>query len=126
MPYNNLDLTPTQVARELLDLGRELADCTTDLEQLEVDAVRAQEKYDLRYSQEIIVAGEDPDLGSADKRKAYAFKETTNERLDAKVADAKVKARKTRIDVLKTRVTIGQSVATALRSELDLDGLRRR
>lgn len=124
--YNNLDLTPTQVAQELLGLGRQLADATSDLEQLEVDAVKTQEYYDMAYSRAILVAGEDEDLGSADRRKAWATRETHQARLDYKVAEAKVKARKSLLDVLKTRVTIGQSVATALRSEIDLDGLRRR
>jgi hypothetical protein len=124
--YNNLDITPTQVALALLDLSRELAVATADFEQIEKEAVETKEKYELLYNQAILVANEDEDLGAADKRKAYAVKETTQARLDAGVAAAKVRARKVVIDVLKTRVTIGQSVATALRTELDLDGLRRR
>lgn len=111
---------------ELLGLARELATATADLEALEIDAVTKQERYDLLYSQAILRAGEDEMLTSADLRKAWAIKETHQSRLDARVSDAKVKARKSQIDAIKTRVTVGQSVATALRSELDLEGLRRR
>lgn len=126
MGYDDLDLTPTQVAQNLLGLARELADATSDLETIERDAVIKQERYDLLYSQAILRAGEDDMLTSADLRKAWAIKETHQPRLDWKVADAVVKARKSQIDAIKVRVTVGQSVATALRSELDLEGLRRR
>jgi hypothetical protein len=123
--YDGLDITPTQVAQELLALGRELATLTKDLEAVEKAAVESEEAYTLAYSKATLLAGE-RGLKSADLRKAQALKDTTQQRLDAKVADAAVKARRMQIDTLKTRVTIGQSVATALRSELDLDGLRRR
>jgi hypothetical protein len=125
MPYNRLDITPTQVAQDLLTLGRELATLTADLEQVEREAVESEEAYTLAFSKATLIAGE-RGLRSADLRKAQALKDTTTERLAAKVAEAKVKARRSQIDTLKTRVTIGQSVATALRSELDLEGLRNR
>lgn len=124
--YDNLDVTPTQVAKELLRLARELADATKDLESLEQEAVTTQEHYDMLYSQAVLRAGEDDDLTSADLRKAWAVKETHQARLDAGVASAAVKARKTLLDTLKTRVTVGQSVANALQTEINLDGVRRR
>jgi hypothetical protein len=124
--YNDLDITPTQVALELLKLSRELADATADLEKLEEDAVRLRTLHDRLYDQAVLQANEDEMLTAGDTRKAWARSETHQARLDAGVADAKVRARRTLIDTLKTRVTIGQSVATALRSELDLEGLRSR
>jgi hypothetical protein len=124
--YDNLDVTPSQVAKELLRLARELADATTDLEQLEAKAVMSQEQYDMLYSQAILRAGEDDNLTSADLRKAWAIKETHEVRLAAGVAAAAVKARKSLLDTIKTRITVGQSVATALKCEIDLDGVRRR
>jgi hypothetical protein len=124
--YNNLDITPSQVAKELLRLARELADATADLESLEQEAVTTQEQYDMLYSQAVLRAGEDDNLTSADLRKAWAVKETHQARLDAGVASAAVKARKTLLDTLKTRVTVGQSVANALQTEINLDGVRRR
>lgn len=124
--YDNLDLTQTQVAMELLRLSRELADATADLEQIEKDVVVKQQLYDRLYSQAVLRAGEDDMLSAADLRKAWAIKETYQARLDWKVAEAVVKARKSTIDAIKVRVSIGQSVATALRSEIDLEGVRRR
>ena len=126
MSYNNLDLTPTQVAQELLALGLALAQCVADLDELEADVARSDEAYTMADAAAIIKANDDLDLKTADLRKAWAAKQTHAERLARDLARAKVKARKAKIDVLKTRVTIGQSVATALRSELDLEGLRRR
>lgn len=121
-----LDFTPTQVAQALLSLSRDLADAVSDLEELEKEAVATQERYDLLYSQAMLRAGEDEDLTSADLRKAWCTKETHQPRLDANVAAAAVRARKSLIESIKVRVTIGQSVATALRAEIDLDGVRRR
>jgi hypothetical protein len=66
------------------------------------------------------------DLPSADLRKAWVQKRIEAERLALDTAKAVVRARKIRIDALKTRVTIGQTVCNALQSELDLQRLRSR
>ena len=122
--YSNLDLTPTQVSLELLKLGRKLAGATKVLEQFEEEAVKLSDAYATAMEQAVLRANEEPSLTAGDTRKAWAFVRTQPERIAARLAEAKVLARKQLIDTLKTRVTIGQSVATALRSELDLEGLR--
>jgi hypothetical protein len=124
--YNRLDITPTQVSQELLALGRQLADATADLDQLEREVVKAEEAYTMADAEAKLRCRLEDDLPSADLRKAYCDKRIATERLARETARAKVRARKQLIDTLKTRVTIGQSVATALRTELDLDNLRRR
>ncbi len=122
--YSNLDLSPTQVSLELLKLGRKLAEATKVLEQFEEEAVKLSDAYATAMEQAVLRANEEPNLTAGGTRKAWAFVRTQPERIAARLAEAKVRARKQLIDTLKTRVTIGQSVATALRSELDLEGLR--
>jgi hypothetical protein len=74
----------------------------------------------------MLKAGMDPELTAAPDRKAQADIETHDERLAWKLAEAEVKARKSVIDVLKTRVGIGQTVVKALITELDLQSVRGR
>ena len=124
--YNNLDITPTQVAQALLELSRELAEAASDFEELEKNAVDAENVYGLAREQKLLLAGEHDELRTADARKAWAYVHCHNERIHAHLMASKVRARKVLIDTLKTRVTIGQTVANALQSEIALDGVRRR
>jgi hypothetical protein len=96
------------------------------LEELEAQAVTTQEDYEMAYNKCMLKARMDDSLTAAPDRTAWAKNETHDERLAAELAKAKVKARKAIIDVLKTRVTIGQTVVKAITTEIDLDGVRRR
>lgn len=102
--YSNLDLTPTQVSLELLKLGRKLAQATKDLEQFEEEAVKLSDAYATAMEQAVLRANEEPNLTAGDMRKAWAFVRTQPERIAARLAEAKVRARKQLIDTLKTRV----------------------
>ena len=62
--------------------------------------------------------------GTVDERKAQALVDTHDERLSAETADALVRQRRAQIATLKTRVDIGRSVGTIIRSELELDKVR--
>jgi hypothetical protein len=124
--YNHLDVTPTQVARDLLGLSRELATATADFDQIEQAVVDAENDYIKAESDAMLRCRMEDDLPSADLRKAWVQKRIEAERLALDTAKAIVRARKVRIDALKTRVTIGQTVCNALQSELDLQRLRSR
>lgn len=124
--YNNLDITPTQVALELLGLSRQLAEAVADLDDIEQAVVNADEAYVLADAEAHMRCRSEDDLPAADMRKAWCDKRTTGERLARESARAIVRARKLRIDTLKTRVTIGQTVCNALQSELDLQRVRSR
>jgi hypothetical protein len=124
--YNNLDVTPTQVARDLLGLSRELATATADFDQIEQAVVDAENAYVKAEANYMLRCRQEDDLPSADLRKAWVAKRLETERLAFDTAKAIVRARKVRIDALKTRVTIGQTVCNALQSELDLQRVRSR
>jgi hypothetical protein len=124
--YNDLDVTPTQVARDLLGLSRQLADATADFDQIEMDVVNAENAYIKAESEAMLRCRQEEDLPSADLRKAWVQKKIEAERLALDTAKAIVRARKVRIDTIKSRVTIGQTVTNALQSELDLQRLRSR
>lgn len=124
--YNHLDITPTQVALELLELSRQLAIATADLDDIEQAVVTADEAYVMADAEAKLRCRNESDLPAADLRKAWCDKRTHDERLAREVAKATVRARKLKIDTLKSRVTIGQTVCNALQSELDLQRMRGR
>jgi ABC-type cobalamin/Fe3+-siderophores transport system ATPase subunit len=124
--YNNLDITPTQVALSLLELSRGLADATADLDDIEQAVVEAEEAFMIKEAELTLKAKLREELTSDTLRKAWVTPQVTDERLALATAKAIVRARKLKIDTLKTRVTIGQTVCNALQSELDLERLRSR
>lgn len=123
---NRLDLTPTQVALALMELARELGTATEDLEELEAETVRTKEAFDVAHAKAVLKAGMDPELTAAPDRKAKADIDTQDERLAMGLAKAMIKARMNRIDAIKVRVSVGQTVVRALQSELDLQAVRGR
>jgi hypothetical protein len=124
--YNNLDVTPTMVALSLLELSRALADATKDLDEIEQAVVDADEAYVLAESKWMLEAKTRDDLTSDPLRKAWVAPKITGERLARETAKAIVRARKLKIDTIKTRVTIGQTVCNALQSEINLQQVRSR
>lgn len=124
--YNNLDITPTQVAVSLLELSRALADCTADLDDIEQAVVQADEAFVMKDAELTLKARQREELTSDTLRKAWVTPQMSEERLAREVAKAVVRARKLKIETLKTRVTIGQTVCNALQSEINLEAVRRR
>jgi ABC-type cobalamin/Fe3+-siderophores transport system ATPase subunit len=124
--YNNLDITPTQVALSLLELSRALAEATSDLDDIEQAVVNAEEAFVMKEAELTIKAKMREELTSDTLRKAWVTPQIEEERFALATAKAIVRARKLKIDTLKTRVTIGQTVCNALQSELDLERLRSR
>lgn len=113
------DLTPTKIVQGLLDLARELATLSADLDKLEVDAVNSREDYTLALSKAFLAAE-----GPMDVRKHASIAATHSERLVAETAEALVRGRKRQLDTIRVRVDVGRSAAAALRLEMDLDRIR--
>lgn len=109
------ELTPNGVVNGLLELARELAALSKDLDQLEANAVNAREDFTLAHARAYLSAE-----GPVETRKAIAITETHGERLAAELAEALVKGRKRQLDSLKVRIDVGRSAAAALRAEMDL------
>lgn len=113
------DLTPTKIVSGLLDLARELASLSNDLDTLEVEAVNRREDLTLAAAKAFLAAE-----GPVDVRKNEALVATHVERLAAETAEALIRGRKRQLDTLKVRIDVGRSAATALRSEMNLDRIR--
>jgi hypothetical protein len=109
------ELTPTSVVQGLLNLARELAELSKDLDQLEIDAVNSREDLTLANAKSFLSAD-----GPVETRKAIAITETHQERLVAETAEALVRGRKRQLDTLRVRIDVGRSAAAALRAEMSL------
>lgn len=109
------ELTPNAVVSGLLDLSRELADLSKDLDKLEIDAVNSKEDLTLALAQAYLKAE-----GPVETRKYIAITETHDLRLVAETAEAVIRGRKRQIDSLRVRIDVGRSAAAALRAEMDL------
>jgi hypothetical protein len=118
-PRNELD--PNQVVLQLLARGRELQKLSNQLDGLETEAVEAKEVYTVEYARHFLNA-----TGSNEVRKQKTLLETSEERLNADIAEAKVKAQRNQIATLKVRVDIGRSAAALVRAEADLLNMRGR
>ena len=110
-----MDITPNSVVSNLVELARELARLSSDLDTLEIDAVNAREDATLANAQAFLSAD-----GAMDMRKATAIVGTHHERLAAETAEALVRGRKRQLDSIKVRIDVGRSAAAALRAEIDL------
>lgn len=109
------ELTPNLVVASLLELSRELAELSKDLDQLEADAANSREDYTLALSKAFLSAE-----GAMDLRKHQSIVDTHAERLVAETAEALVRGRKRQIDSIKVRIDVGRSAAAALRAEMSL------
>lgn len=114
-----VDLSPNAVVMNLLELGRELARLTDELDQIEADAVNSREDYVLAKETAFLKAE-----GSQYMREAQSKVATHVERIAAELADAKVRGCRAHIASIKARIDIGRSAAAALRAEIALDGVR--
>ena len=113
----NGQLTANQIAAQLAQLARELDDLVRRIAEAERDAVNKREDYTLAHSKAFLAAE-----GPMDIRKHEAIEQTHVERLAAETAEAVVRGIRRQIDSTKTRVEVGRSVGTALRSEMALAG----
>jgi len=109
-------LTPNTVVQQLLQLGRELEKFTSELDDLEREAVNTREDYVMAKETAFLSAEEDTQY----MREAKSRVATHVERIAAELADAKVRGARAHIASIKARIDIGRSAAAALRAEIAL------
>jgi hypothetical protein len=113
----NGPLELSDIAARLMNLSRALDKQTTTVEVLDEDAVTKRHTYDLAFSRAFLNS-----TGSVDARKHHAVIETEHEKLEAEVADAALRACRTRIATLKVQIDTGRSLSSAIKAEISLAG----
>lgn len=110
--------TASEVAHHLLELSRELDKQTRALAELDRIAVGRRGTYEMVFARAFLDAE-----GSVDARKQTTRIACQDVWLDAELADAEVRAAKSAIRALETRIDVGRSYGTALRSEIALGSM---
>lgn len=107
--------TATDVAANLAQIARQLDQAVRDLRALDEESVRARSRFEVSYARAFL-SGE----GSVDARKQQAILDTEKAKLDAEIADSKLRAQRAYIDSLKVRIDVGRSYGAALKAEISL------
>lgn len=104
--------TPTDVVLQLSGLARDLDAKTAEIARLDEDAVRAKSRFEVQFARTFLTTA-----GSMDLRKQTAVLETSDAKLDAEIAEAKVRAARESIRTLRDRLDVGRSLNAAVRAE---------
>ena len=111
--------TPTvnEVILTLAQLGRDLDNKQDEIARLDEEAVRARARFEVSFARAFIQAS-----GAEGLRKQTAVLETEAAKLDAEIADQKLRAAREAIRVLRDRLDIGRSLNSAIKSEWSAQG----
>ena len=113
MTYLRERLNPNDVVLRLAEISRLLDGCQAELSSLDEDAVRIRQRYEVAYSRAILTV----EASNAESRKAKATLDTETLKLEAEIADQKVRACRSRLSVLRDQIEVGRSLSAALRAE---------
>lgn len=108
---------PNEVVKHLAQLARDLEAVTNELNDADVTAVNLREDAKLAESSAFVSAS-----GSMDLRKHEAILASHDERLAAETAEAIVRGLARSMRTLNTRIEVGRSMGTTLRTEIGLAG----
>lgn len=107
--------TAVDVAANLARIARDLDAAVRELRELDEQAVRARARFEVRFAREFLDAD-----GAMDVRKQKAILATEKEKLDAEIAEQKVRSQRALIDALKVRIDVGRSYGSAIKAEISL------
>lgn len=106
-------LSPADVVLNLAELARQLDVTQGELEKADGEAVRARQRYEVTFARAFLKA----EASNAETKKQMAVLEASDAKFDAEIADQQVRSLRSRIQVLRDRIHVGQSIGAAKRSE---------
>lgn len=109
--------TATDVAQNLAAIARQLDAAVSDLRRLDEESVRARSRFEVAFAGAFLSAA-----GAMDVKKQQAILDTADRKLDAEIADQRVRSQRALIDSLKVRIDVGRSYGAALKAEISLAG----
>ena len=110
-----VEISPTQVVLNLLELSRQLQRLSDAMDDLEIKAVEAKEAYTVAYAQAFLT-----NTGSVEVRRQQSMLDTATTRLASDLAETMVRAHKRKVEALRIRIDIGRSAAAMVRAEAEL------
>ena len=107
-------MTPSQtkIVERLSELSLMLDAATLEVAELDENAVRAKQAYEVAYAKAYLTSE-----GSIEARKAQATIQCSDLTLNAELTAAKHRACKERIRTLGTQIEVGRSLNSAVRSQ---------
>lgn len=111
------EMTPNDIARSLINLGRELNTLVGQFRDLELAAAEAKREAEVSYSRTYMSTE-----GPVEERKQVAIGTTANERYLADLAERQVAACKEAIRAVHVRIEIGRTLSATTRDEMKLAG----
>lgn len=111
------DMTPTQIAQNLINLGRELNVLVADYRDLGIAAAEAKREAEIAYSRAYMQAE-----GTVEDRKQTAIGGTADIRYVSDLAERRLAACKEAIKALHVRIDVGRTLSATTRDEMKLAG----
>lgn len=115
-----MSLTPNDLGRiseRLMMLSRALDEQTDSLQVLDQQAVETRHAYEMAFARVFLNSD-----GAMDIRKQKSVLSTGTEKLDAEIAEAKLRACRARIATIKMQIETGRSLGAALKAEMAFAG----
>lgn len=106
-----------EIVKRLSELSRLLDAATVEVAELDEAAVRAKAVYEVEQARAFLAAD-----GAMDARKAQATVKVADYWLAVELAQAQHRACKERINTLRSQLSIGQTLSTAIRTGFSAEG----
>lgn len=103
------------IARDLSLLAADLDQATEDMIEADMQAVEAEHAYKIAFAKAFIGAS-----GAVTAKETVALLATEQERWESEVAKQVLRAAKTRLDGVRTRIDVARSLSAMTRSEMSL------
>lgn len=100
------------ITGRLAELSRMLDAATSEIAELDEQAVRAKQAHEVAYARAFLTSE-----GAMDARKQQAVLATDGEKLGAEIAQQKVRACQERIRTIRVQIDVGRSLGAAQRAE---------
>lgn len=109
---------PNEIAGQLIQLARDLDAAVKELQRLDESAIRAKSRFEVENARAFLSAE-----GSMDIRKHTATIKTSDRKLDAEIAESRVRAQKELVRTIGIRIDVGRTLSATVRSEIALAGV---
>jgi hypothetical protein len=111
------DMTPNDIARGLIHLGRQLDELVREYGDLGEAAAEAKRAAEVAYAEAYMRAE-----GAAETRRQAAILAAADARYDAELADRKVASCREAIRAVHARIEVGRTLSATTRDEMKLGG----
>lgn len=111
--------SPNETVMALAQIARQLDGAVRELRELDESAVRAKSQYEVSFAHAFLSAD-----GAMDSRRQTAVLAASDVKLEAELLESRVRAQRSLVRALETRIEVGRTLASTLRAEIGLAGLQ--